>query len=112
MRVTDGKTRRVVAPGGGCVREGFYRISGFNGFALADAAGGADVVLEIDPRAEHQFSIPGAVTANLGDVLYVPPASGQTSAALTATATNNVPAIKVTKTKDADNIIWGYAIND
>jgi hypothetical protein len=111
MYISDGNTVRVVAPAGGCVKDGFYRVSGFNGFALADAVAGAEVVLVIKPREVHQFAVPGALTANKGDVLYIPTASTGV-AALTATAAGNIPAVKVTATKDGANLIWGYAIND
>lgn len=110
-RVSDGKTVRRTAPAGGVVKDEFYRVGGFNGFAMQSADAAEEFAMEIDPRAVHRFDIGAGVAAAAGDVLYMPPAGGNATA-LTATAAGNVAAIKVTLTKDADNIIEGYAIND
>jgi hypothetical protein len=110
MRVSDGKTIRVTAPAGGVVVHGFYRASKFHGFAQTSQAAGQEVDLEIDPRAVHRFAVPGGLTANKGDILYIP-AAGTGIANLTATATGNFPAIMVTSTKDGNNIIEGFALN-
>lgn len=110
-RVSDGKTIRAVAPSGGVVKDEFVRVGKFHGFALQTALAGAEFDMEIDPRAVHRFAVGAGLTANKGDILYMASASVRVSQ-LTATATANFPALKVTSTKDGDNVIEAYAINE
>jgi predicted RecA/RadA family phage recombinase len=76
---------------------------GFHGIAMADAASGEDVALEIALR-EHEVNV-GATAAAKGAVLYLTPAG-----AITATSSSNRPFLKVTVAKDSNNIVWGVLL--
>ena len=111
-RSGDAKSITVTAPAGGVVDGELYRISGFNGVAFATAVAGAQVALDIDPTGAFEITIPAALNPAVGDVLYMPPASGGVgSTALTTTAAGNVAAVKVRKAKDANNVIEAQILN-
>ena len=109
---SDGKTINVVAPAGGVTAGKLYRIDGWNGVAELTVAAGATFPLNIDPTFEFLIPMPAAVAAAVGAVLYMPPASGGAGeTALTATATGNMAAVKVTQAKDANNIVGVRLLN-
>lgn len=112
-KYTDGRTINVVAPAGGVMAGRLYRINGWNGVAEVDAAAGETFAMNIDPVFTFYIPMPSGVAAALGDVLYMPTASGGTGAtALTATATSNVAAVKVHQAKDANNIVGVRLLNN
>ena len=76
---------------------------GWFGVAMNDGVTGDTIAIEVSER-EFVFNV-GNVTAAKGDVLYVTSAG-----AITATATGNKPALKVTKAKDSNNVIWAKVL--
>lgn len=102
-KVSDGRSVKVTVPAGfGAVEAGkFYRISGFFGMAMQDAAEGEQVVLTIQ-QAEYETSqINTADAFNVGDAVYF----DDTNKVLT-TAENGQAVGRVTSAKDANNVIW------
>ena len=76
---------------------------GWHGIAMADAASGETVALEVAAR-EHEITVPGGVAAAKGAILYLSAAG-----AITAT-TSDRPFMKVTRAKDSNNIVWGILL--
>lgn len=95
---SDGKAVDVVlsadaSKGDLVVAEGWF------GVAMNDGVTGDTIAIEVSER-EFVFEI-GSVVAAKGAVLYVTSAG-----AITATASGNKAALKVTKAKDSNNVIW------
>lgn len=78
-----------------------HTAAGFFGIAMEDGEIGDTIAIETSMR-EFELEIPSGVAAAKGAVLY----ADATTGAITATATNNKPVLKVTVAKDANNIIW------
>lgn len=78
-------------------------IDGFFGITMAAGSSGDTVAIEIAQR-EHEISIPGELTANRGDILYL-----DSSGAITTTDSDK-PFMKVTVAKDANNYVWGILL--
>lgn len=73
---------------------------GWFGVAMNDGVTGDTIAIEVSQR-EFIFTVPGTVTAAKGDVLYVTSAG-----VITNTSTSNKAALKVTKAKDSNDVIW------
>lgn len=100
---SDGKAVDVVVAA--AVTKGSPVVAeGWHGVAMADAASGETVALEVAAR-EHEFTVGGGVTAAKGDILYLTSAG-----AFTNTSSGNRPFIKVTVAKDANNVVWGILL--
>lgn len=99
---SDGKAVDVVIPSGhDPVTKGDLIIAdGWYGIAMNDGVVGDTIAIEVTQR-EFVFTIPAAVAAAKGAVLYLTSAG-----AITATASGNTAALKVTKAKDSNNVIW------
>ena len=111
-KYSDGKALNFVAPAGGVLAGRLYRVAGWNHIALVDALVGETYVGEVDPAANYRIPVPAGLAGAVGDVYYFPPASPQVgSTALTATATANVIAVKVTEAKDGNNIMGVRVLN-
>jgi Uncharacterized conserved protein (DUF2190) len=80
-KVSDGNSVVVTAPAGGVVKDNPYIISGYFGFADADAEAGEQVSLSIG-QEEREVTLPAGAWA-LGAPVYF------TATAFTATATAN-----------------------
>ncbi len=112
-KYSDGKSIRAVAPAGGAVAGRLYRMDGWNGVCEVDTVAGAGFALNVDPTSLFYIPMPAGVAGARGAVLYVPPATvGDATAALTATATGNVAAVKVEEAKDANNIVGVRLLNN
>lgn len=105
---SDGKTRNFTAPAGGVLAGELYRVDGWNHVCEKDTAAGKVYAGNIDPTYVFYISVPGGVTANAGDVLYLPPAGGT----ITNTATSNVAAAKVYEAQDGNNIVGVRVLNN
>ena len=112
-KYSDGKSIPAIAPSGGVLANRLYRIDGWNGVPTKDAAGGEGFALQVDPTALVFIEVPSGLTVGTrGMVLYIPAAtSGDATNALTATATDNVPAVKVEQIKDAANLVGVRILN-
>ncbi len=102
-KVSDGKTVKVTASTA-VTANSVVQIQNFIGLALNSAQSGEQVVLLIEP-CEIELTVPGGVTANVGDVLYMTP-----TGTITNTHTGNKPFLKVTVAKDANNVVWGILL--
>ena len=94
----DGKSVDVVAPAGGVTKGDAVLAQGFHGIAMADAAAGETVALEVESRV-HALNV-GALTAAKGDQLYISAAG-----ALTTTNTDRYFG-RVVRAKDSNNVAW------
>jgi len=102
-KVSNGRSVRVTVPAGHGPVEGgkFYRIAGFFGLALKDAAEGEQVVL-VTEQAEYETSqVQTADAFNVGDLVYFDDATK-----LLTTQATGQPVGRVTQAKDANNVIW------
>lgn len=99
---SDGKAVEVTLENGAVTKGDVVLEQGFHGIAMADAASGEDVALEIALR-EHEVNV-GGVTANKGDTLYL-----ASDGSITTTTTDR-PFLKVTQEKDANNYVWGVLL--
>lgn len=82
-KVSDGHSIPVTAPVGGVTKDNPYTISGYFGFADADAAEGETVSLSIG-QEEREVTLPAKVGGwAVGDPVY------WTGSAFTATTTSN-----------------------
>jgi hypothetical protein len=70
------------------------------------AGSSGDVVACEIAQREHEITVPAEVTGTLGAILYLDASTG----ALTNTDTSNIPFMKVTVAKDANNIVWGVLL--
>lgn len=95
---SDGKAVDVV-PNKDGAKGDLVRFEGWNGVAMRDFTSGEPVAIEVTQR-EFVFNV-GELTAAKGDVLYLTAAG-----ALTNTASGNTAAIKITKAKNADGVVW------
>ena len=77
---------------------------GWFGVAMNDGVTGDTIAIEVSER-EFVFAVDAGLTAAKGDVLYVTSAG-----ALSNTAASNKPALKVTKAKDSNNVIWAKVL--
>lgn len=109
---SDGKTIPAVAITGGVTAGELYRIDGWNGICETDTDATKTFALNVDPVPVFWITVPAAVAAAAGAILYMPSATGGVgSTALTATATGNVAAVKVVVAKDANNVVGGKILN-
>lgn len=76
---------------------------GFHGIAMTDGSSGDIIAIEIAQR-EHEITVPSAVTAAKGDVLYL-----DATGTITNTDTDRA-FMKVTLAKDSNNIVWGVLL--
>lgn len=79
---------------------------GWHGIAMADAASGDTVALEVASR-EHELVVDSGVVAAKGDVLYITPDGVLDD---TSNSGANAPFIKVTVAKDSNNVVWGILL--
>lgn len=111
-RYSDGKAIDAVAPSGGVVAGELYRIAGWNGVCSVDTAATETFALSVDPAALFWITIPAAVAAAAGAILYMPAATGGVgSTDLTATSTSNKAALKVVIAKDSNNVVGARILN-
>lgn len=109
-KIHDGKAIEFVAPTGGVVAGQFYRNSGWNHIATVTAAQTETYEGQIDPTEVFRVNVGAGITANKGDVIYIPTA-GAGVAQLTNTAAGNIPALKVTDAKDSNNVCEARLLN-
>jgi hypothetical protein len=113
---TEGATIDATVPGGQTVVKGeLYRIDGWNGIAMSTVLPTdpeLGVALENDNQAIWYITIPAAVAAARGDVLYWTAGTGfkKGSTDLSATVAGP-PAVKVEEAKDANNVVGVRVLN-
>jgi len=98
----DGKAIEVLATKqynkGDVVKDG-----GYFGFAMGSASSGEHIVAEIAQR-EYEVQVPSGLTAAKGSVLYL------SSTGVITETTSDVPFLKITVSKDANNYVWGIQL--
>lgn len=78
-------------------------LDGFFGITMQAGSSGEDVAIEIAQR-EHELEVGSGITAAKGDILYI-----DADGAITNDNTD-VPFMKVTVAKDANNYVWGILL--
>jgi len=98
---SDGRAIQIIAPKA-LAKGDFLYISGWNGIVQEPAVSGGGAVLEVASDRMHWVLVPTDLRAALtmGSVLYA-----DTAGDLTATASTNMPALKVIVPPDTN----GYA---
>ena len=95
----DGKAVDVVAPTGGVTKGQPTVAQGFFGIAMADAAAGETVAIEVAQRV-HALNVTG-LTAPKGTAIYITSAG-----VLSTTSSGNTLFGKVVRAKDSNNVAW------
>lgn len=110
-KYSDGRAIDAVAITGGVVAGELYRIAGWNGVCEVDTPAGETFALNVDPAALFWITIPAALAAAAGAILYMPAATGGVgSTDLTATTTDKA-ALKVVVAKDGNNVVGARLLN-
>lgn len=104
---SDGRAVDVVIPSKyPTVTKGdLIQADGWYGVACTNGKQGDVIAIETTQR-EFAFTVDASVVAAKGDILYIDATTGK----ITATKGTNTPALRVTKAKDTNNVIWAKLI--